>query len=242
MSRHVRWLTVLSLLAILSMMLVACVPAAAPAPAAGGSKATDKVEMFSWWTAGGEADGLNAMYDIYKKAIPERRDRQRDGGRRRGHQRQGGSLHPPDRRRSPGLLPAPRRPRSREVRSREVPAAAGRTVHLRGLGQGLPQGPDLPAEVQGPLLGRAGQHPSRQRDVVQQEGLRGQQPQAAHDLGRVLQGRARCSRPRASSRWSSAPRKAGKPATPSRRSSSACWARTATRACGPARRSGPIPR
>ena len=26
--------------------------------------------MFSWWTAGGEADGLNAMYDIYKKAYP----------------------------------------------------------------------------------------------------------------------------------------------------------------------------
>ena len=26
--------------------------------------------MFSWWTAGGEADGLNAMYDIYKKANP----------------------------------------------------------------------------------------------------------------------------------------------------------------------------
>jgi len=70
MSRKVRWLTVLSLVAILSMMLVACVPAAAPAPAAGGSKATDKVEMFSWWTAGGEADGLNAMYDIYKKANP----------------------------------------------------------------------------------------------------------------------------------------------------------------------------
>jgi glucose/mannose transport system substrate-binding protein len=26
--------------------------------------------MFSWWTAGGEADGLNAMYDIYKKTYP----------------------------------------------------------------------------------------------------------------------------------------------------------------------------
>jgi glucose/mannose transport system substrate-binding protein len=26
--------------------------------------------MFSWWTAGGEADGLNAMYDIYKKQYP----------------------------------------------------------------------------------------------------------------------------------------------------------------------------
>jgi glucose/mannose transport system substrate-binding protein len=77
MSRPARWLTLLSLLAILSMLLVACVPPAAPAPAgataapaAGGAQATNKVEMFSWWTAGGEAEGLNAMYDAYKKAYP----------------------------------------------------------------------------------------------------------------------------------------------------------------------------
>ncbi len=70
-----------SLLAIVAMLLTACVPpAAAPtggeqaappaeeaAPAAGASK----LEMFSWWTAGGEADGLNAMYEIYKAKYPD---------------------------------------------------------------------------------------------------------------------------------------------------------------------------
>jgi glucose/mannose transport system substrate-binding protein len=70
-----------SLLAIVAMLLTACVPpAAAPtgaepaapaaeeaAPAAGSAK----LEMFSWWTAGGEADGLNAMYEIYKAKYPD---------------------------------------------------------------------------------------------------------------------------------------------------------------------------
>jgi glucose/mannose transport system substrate-binding protein len=29
-----------------------------------------KLEIFSWWTAGGEADGLKAMFEIYKKQNP----------------------------------------------------------------------------------------------------------------------------------------------------------------------------
>jgi len=32
--------------------------------------AARKLEIFSWWTAGGEADGLNAMFGIYKKRFP----------------------------------------------------------------------------------------------------------------------------------------------------------------------------
>jgi glucose/mannose transport system substrate-binding protein len=31
------------------------------------SPGTGKLEIFSWWTAGGEADGLNEMFKIYKK-------------------------------------------------------------------------------------------------------------------------------------------------------------------------------
>src|SRR5260370_20738387 len=41
--------------------LAAC--GASNAPAAGGGK----LEIFSWWTAGGEADGLAEMFKIYKK-------------------------------------------------------------------------------------------------------------------------------------------------------------------------------
>jgi glucose/mannose transport system substrate-binding protein len=81
-----------SLLAVLAMLLTACVPPAAQAPTGGQAAATtapeataapatggetaapagatDKLEMFSWWTAGGEADGLNAMYELYKQKYP----------------------------------------------------------------------------------------------------------------------------------------------------------------------------
>ncbi len=44
-----------------------------PAPggqAATGNNGTGKLEMFSWWTNGGEADGLKAMYDVYKRKYP----------------------------------------------------------------------------------------------------------------------------------------------------------------------------
>jgi glucose/mannose transport system substrate-binding protein len=75
----------ITVLVLLSVVMTACAPAttqptggqtAATQPAASGGEtqpaggATGKVEMFSWWTAGGEADGLNAMYDIYKKNYP----------------------------------------------------------------------------------------------------------------------------------------------------------------------------
>ncbi len=74
-----------TVLVLLSVVLTACAPAttapatggqqpaATTAPAQGGETkpaAGGKLEMFSWWTAGGEADGLNAMYEIYKKEHP----------------------------------------------------------------------------------------------------------------------------------------------------------------------------
>jgi len=37
---------------------------------AGLAGAANKLEIFSWWTAGGEADGLNAMFQVYKKQYP----------------------------------------------------------------------------------------------------------------------------------------------------------------------------
>ena len=67
--------TTLCLVAILAMALAGCVPAAPAAPAAApaapaAAAATTKVEFFSWWTAGGEADGLKGMLDLYKKTYP----------------------------------------------------------------------------------------------------------------------------------------------------------------------------
>jgi glucose/mannose transport system substrate-binding protein len=36
-----------------------------------GKKGEPKLEIFSWWTAGGEADGLEAMFKIFKTKHPE---------------------------------------------------------------------------------------------------------------------------------------------------------------------------
>ena len=69
----VRSLRVITLLSVLAIVLAACGPAAAPAteaPATGAPAGEDKLEIFSWWTNPGEADGLAAMYDIYKQQNP----------------------------------------------------------------------------------------------------------------------------------------------------------------------------
>ena len=57
MVRYIRGLTVLSLL-----LVVALVPVSLSGAAMGG-----KLEIFSWWTAGGEAEGLSGMFSVYKK-------------------------------------------------------------------------------------------------------------------------------------------------------------------------------
>ena len=65
-----------------AMALAACPAPGAPgaAPAAGGQAAAGagnaaaggagQLEIFSWWTAGGEVEALNAMYEIFKKKYP----------------------------------------------------------------------------------------------------------------------------------------------------------------------------
>ncbi len=65
MSRNVRWLGVASL------VVVALVAGACAAPAAPPTGLTGSVEIFSWWTAGGEAEGLEAMYRVFAARYPE---------------------------------------------------------------------------------------------------------------------------------------------------------------------------
>ncbi len=85
MFKKYMWYVVMAALLVASILLVACGGAQAPtvtpqptkppvatkasqptaAPATGG-----KLEIFSWWTAGGEAEGLNAMYKIYNGKYP----------------------------------------------------------------------------------------------------------------------------------------------------------------------------
>lgn len=79
-----RGLKMIALIAMMTMWLAACggetanTPAPAAATSATGSTAntpatgaaTAKLEMFSWWTTGGESAGLEAMYALYKKDHP----------------------------------------------------------------------------------------------------------------------------------------------------------------------------
>jgi len=60
MVRQIRGLTVVSLL-----VLLALAPFSSAGAAMGG-----KLEIFSWWTAGGEAEGLSGMFSVYKKLYP----------------------------------------------------------------------------------------------------------------------------------------------------------------------------
>ena len=96
MSKKMLWLT--TLLVIMAMALVACggtateEPAApaeeeaapategeapaeevapAEAEAAPAEEGANQLEFYSWWTAGGEADGLNAMYEVFKQMYPD---------------------------------------------------------------------------------------------------------------------------------------------------------------------------
>jgi len=69
-----KFMKMFGLLAATAMFLAACggaAPASEEAPAEGAANdGAKKLEIFSWWTNGGEADGINAMYEIYKQQNP----------------------------------------------------------------------------------------------------------------------------------------------------------------------------
>ena len=77
MSQRRHWALILSVVA--ALLLAACAAPAAPAdsgeaaPAAEEASSADggQLEIFSWWTSGGEADGLNAMYEVLSAQYPD---------------------------------------------------------------------------------------------------------------------------------------------------------------------------
>lgn len=54
-------------LTCLTLAVLACALSARAAT----TELSGRLEMFSWWTAGGEADGLNAMFALYRKMYPK---------------------------------------------------------------------------------------------------------------------------------------------------------------------------
>ena len=144
--------------------IAACAPAATPAPAAPAAtaapaaaapKATDapkaaapaaggkkKLEIFSWWTSGGEIEALNALLDPFKKKYP---DVEVVNAAIAGGTSSGGDMKAVLQTRMMGGDP----PESFQVHlggellgsyvAANTDGTAGRPLQGRGLGQGLPQ-------------------------------------------------------------------------------------------------------
>lgn len=71
MFKNVRWLLIANLV-VIALVVGACgTPAPPPPPEETAPAAAGSVEIFSWWTAGGEAEGLNAMYEVFDAQYPE---------------------------------------------------------------------------------------------------------------------------------------------------------------------------
>lgn len=65
---------------VLALLIAACAPQSGSAPAAdsGGAASGDaasedagELEIFSWWTSGGEVEALNALYEIFSQQYPD---------------------------------------------------------------------------------------------------------------------------------------------------------------------------
>ena len=55
----------------LYLSFVICLIAATALSACGPKEASGELEIFSWWTAGGEAEGLEAMLEIFQEQYPD---------------------------------------------------------------------------------------------------------------------------------------------------------------------------
>jgi glucose/mannose transport system substrate-binding protein len=86
----------------------------------GGGK-SNKLEIYSWWTAGGEAEGLKALMDVYHKQYPsvEIVNATVAGGAGTNAKAVLAT------RLTGGRVPASCRPRGSKVRSRKIPGATG---------------------------------------------------------------------------------------------------------------------
>ena len=205
----------------------------APTPAA----LTGELEIFSWWTTGGEAAGLQALFDLYP-ALPGDVESSTRRWPAAPAQRAPGADDPHARRRPARLVPGAHGPRThRHLGDDGLHGAAGRPLRRRGLERRLPAGRAGHRLLPGQAVLRAGEHPPRQRALVQQDRLRGEQPRAADDVRRVLRRGRRAQGRGHHAAGARRQRDLGvRPAA-----GESCWARsapTATRASGPARRTG----
>jgi glucose/mannose transport system substrate-binding protein len=70
MFKNMRWILIATLV-LVALVAGACGTPAAPPPEEGPAMPSGSIEIFSWWTAGGEAEGLEAMYDVFAAQYPD---------------------------------------------------------------------------------------------------------------------------------------------------------------------------
>ncbi len=71
MSRHGGYRVLIAVVVAAAVVFAGLSPdGPAVLPQASGAALSGKLEIFSWWTAGGEADGLKALFDVYHTQYP----------------------------------------------------------------------------------------------------------------------------------------------------------------------------
>ncbi len=70
MSKNIRWILIATLV-LIALVVGACGTPAPPPPEETPGLPSGSIEIFSWWTAGGEAEGLEAMYDVFAARYPD---------------------------------------------------------------------------------------------------------------------------------------------------------------------------
>ena len=146
----------------------------APAAEAPAGEPSGKLEIFSWWTSGGEVEALNACFEVFNKnPNVEIVNTAITGGTSSG-----GDMKAVLQTRMMGGDP----PESFQVHlGGELPATPtwsttwsnrSMTCTSEGWNKVFPKGVDRHRHVQGQALRGAGQHPPRQHAVVQQKTVR----------------------------------------------------------------------
>jgi glucose/mannose transport system substrate-binding protein len=152
-------------------------PAATPKPLSG------KLEIFSWWTTGGEAAGLKALYGLYPSVCPGTVDIVNStvagGGGAQARQVLTTRMLGND---PPGSFQVHM---GHELTDTWVATNYMEPLDFlftqEGWTNSFPKGSPRHRLVRGQALRRAGEHPPRERALVQQVGLHRQQPAAAED-------------------------------------------------------------
>ena len=167
---HSRILAAVAAAAAAVLALTGC--AAVAAGSGSDPNNPNQLEAFTWWVAGSEKVGLDALVGVFAEQHPGHRVHQRLGRGRRRFERQGGPGRPARGRQPARHVPGPRGCRAHRLH-RGRPAAGPEPVLRRERPhRRVPRVARRPPHGRRQDLLGAQQHPPRQRGVGQHRGAR----------------------------------------------------------------------